>query len=113
MLLCYNDIVPKGNKKRKEVTTMMKMTLTATAARVLSRTAEMRLYEEAQTEAKHLIEGHITRSIKEACNKGACGVDFKFPKENKPIWDYARIILCDNGYKASIKQDEPILVVKW
>lgn len=92
---------------------MMKMTLTATAARVLSRTAEMRLYEEARAEAAHLIEGHITRSIKEACDKGTCGVDFKFPQENKLIWDYARIILCDNGYKASIKQNEPVLVVRW
>ena len=92
---------------------MMKMTLTANTARELSRIAKMRLYEEAQAEAVHLIEGHISKSIKEACNKGACGIDFKFPQENKPIWDYARIILCDNGYKASIKQDEPILAVKW
>lgn len=113
MLSCYNDIVPKGNKKRKEVTTMMKMTLTANAAHELSRTAEQRLYEEAQAEAVHLVEGHISRTIKEGCDKGAFGVEFKFPKENKLIWDYARIMLCDNGYKASIKQDAPILVVKW
>lgn len=92
---------------------MTKMILTANAAHALSRTAEKRFYEEAHAEAVHLIEGHISRTIKVGCDKGAFGVEFKFPKEDKLIWDYARIILCDNGYKASIKQDAPVLVVKW
>lgn len=92
---------------------MMKMTLTANAARELSHTAKKRLYEEAHAEAERLIEGHISRTIKKGCDKGACGVDFNFPQEDKTIWDYARIILCDNGYKASIKQNEPVLVVRW
>ena len=92
---------------------MTKMTLTATAARELSRTAEKRLHQEAQADAMHLIEGHISRVIKRGCDKGVFGVEFKFPQEDKMIWDYARIILCDNGYKASIKQNEPILAIKW
>lgn len=92
---------------------MMKMTLTANIANELSRAAKKRLYEEAYAEAEYLIEGRISRTIKEGCDKGACGVDFKFPQEDKPIWDYARIILCNNGYKASIKQNEPVLVVRW
>ena len=92
---------------------MMKMTLTANAAHALSRTAEKRIYEEAYSEAKHLIEGYISRTIKGTCDKGAFSVEFKFPQENKLIWDSVRIILCHNEYNASIKQGEPILVVKW
>jgi hypothetical protein len=92
---------------------MKKMTLTANTAHELSRIAEKRSHEEAYAEAEHLIEGHISRTIKAACDKGAFGVDFKFPKEDKLIWDYARIILCHNEYKASIKQSEPVLVVRW
>lgn len=91
----------------------MKMTLTAHAARELSRTAKKRFDEEAPTEAKHLVEGHISRTIKKACDKGACGVKFKFHQEDTLIWDYARTILYENGYNASIKQDELVLVVKW
>lgn len=92
---------------------MMKMTLTAHAAHELSYAAEKRFYEGVYDEAKDLVTGHISRTIKKACDKGAFGIDFNFPKEDKPIWNYARIILCDNGYKASIKQNEPVLVVRW
>lgn len=92
---------------------MMKMTLAANAAHELSRIAEKRFHEGAYDEAKSLIEGRISRAIKQGCDKGAFGIDFKFPQEDKPIWNYARIILCDNGYKASIKQNEPVLVVRW
>ena len=92
---------------------MMKMTLTANAAHELSRTAEKRLHEEAYADAMRLVEGYISRTINAGCDKGAFCVEFKFPQENKQIWDYARIILCNNEYKASIKQGEPVLVVKW
>lgn len=92
---------------------MMKMTLTAQTAHELSRAAEKRFYEAAYTEAKLLVEGHISRKIQEACDKGTFSVEFKFTQEGKVIWDYARIILCRNEYKASIKQNEPVLVVKW
>ena len=92
---------------------MMKMTLTAHAAHELSHTAKERLNKEVHTEAIHLVEGYITRSIKEACDKGVTCIQFKFPKEDRLIWDYIQIILRDNEYKTFIKPDAPILVVKW
>jgi hypothetical protein len=92
---------------------MMKMTLTAQTAHEISRTAEKRFYEAAYAEAKLLVEGHVSRTIQEACDKGTFSVEFKFTQEGKVIWDYVRIILCHNEYKASIKQSEPVLVVKW
>lgn len=92
---------------------MTKMTLAANAAHELSCTAKKHLYKEAHTEAMRLVEGYVSRAIKEACDRGAFSVEFKFPKENKSIWNCVRIILCNNEYKASIKQNEPILIVKW
>lgn len=92
---------------------MMKMALTAHAAHELSRTAKERLNKEVYAEAIHLVEGYITRSIKEACDKGISCIEFKFPKENGPIWDYIQIILRDNEYKTFIKPGAPILMVKW
>lgn len=93
---------------------MMKMTLTATTARELSNAAEKRFYEGAYGEAVRLVEGYISRTIKKGCDKGACGVDFKFPQEDKLIWNQVRIILCNNGYKTNVTPGEsPILSVRW
>lgn len=93
---------------------MTKMTLTAPIAHELSRTAKERLNKEVHDEAVRLVEGYISRTIKKGCDKGACGVDFKFPKEDKLIWDQIRIILCNNGYKTNVTSNYPfVLSVRW
>jgi hypothetical protein len=91
----------------------MKMTRTAQAAHELSRKSEERLGNATISEAKHLVEGYITRTIKRACEKGCFGVEFKFPQVDKQIWKCAMSMLWNNDYKVSINPSETIVTVKW